>query len=70
MLQLLHARSMQTEGYCLQDLSSEPTGGAQRKTKLKTSRYFAYPGEVGRAGALCYVCMQKDNGQSRMEVLK
>jgi len=37
-LQLLHARSMQTLGHCLQDLSSEPTGGAQRKTKLKTSR--------------------------------
>jgi len=38
MLQLLRARSVQTEGYCLQDLSSEPTGGAQRKTKLETSQ--------------------------------
>ena len=35
-LQLLRARSMETVGYCLQDLSNEPTGGAQRKTKLET----------------------------------
>jgi hypothetical protein len=37
-LSLLHARSMQTLGYCLQDLFREPNGCAQRKTKLKTSR--------------------------------